>query len=99
VQVQMVRILQEALNNIRKHAYASRVSITLREWGGDLVMEIHDDGRGFDPEDVPEMAQYGLRGMRERAEMIGAELQIISAPHLGTTVQVSLPSRQEENVE
>jgi len=98
-QVQMVRILQEALNNIRKHAHASRVSITLREWGGDVVMEIHDDGRGFDPEDVPEMAQYGLRGMRERAEMIGAELQIISAPHLGTTVRVSLPSRQEENVE
>lgn len=99
VQVQMVRILQEALNNVRKHAHASQVSITLREWGRDVVMEIHDNGRGFDPEDVPEVAQYGLRGMRERAEMIGAELQIISTPHLGTTVRVALPYRQEENVE
>ncbi len=96
VQAQLVRIIQEALTNVRKHAHASQVEIGLREWGGDLLLEIKDDGQGFDPQDIPSVAQYGLRGMRERAEWIGADFQIISQPRQGTTVQISLPVNLEE---
>ena len=99
IQAQLVRIVQEALNNVRKHAQASQVGIHLREWSDDLVLEITDNGRGFDPDDVPSLAQYGLRGMRERAELIGADFQIISQPGLGTTVRLSLPRQLEESLE
>lgn len=91
VQAQLVRITQEALNNVRKHAHASRVSICLREWCDQLIFEISDDGQGFDPEDLPSVAQHGLRGMRERAELIGADFQIISQPRRGATVRLLLP--------
>lgn len=98
VQAQVVRIVQEALNNIRKHAGAGHVSVSLRRWNGDTVLEVSDDGRGFSPEDIPGISQYGLRGMRERAELIGAEFQVISKPHQGTTVRLSLPVNRQETV-
>jgi signal transduction histidine kinase len=91
IQSQLIRIIQEALNNIRKHARAGHVWISFHTYLGDLVLEIHDDGRGFLAEDVPSLSQYGLRGMRERAEMIGAEFQIISQPGSGTTIRLQLP--------
>jgi two-component system, NarL family, nitrate/nitrite sensor histidine kinase NarX len=96
VQAQMVRILQEALNNVRKHAQASTVRLSLRAWGDDCILEVIDDGLGFDPEDVPPAAQFGLRGMRERAELIGAEFQIVSQPKQGTTVRLFLPGQLQE---
>ena len=96
VQAQLVRIVQEALNNVRKHSRASLVRISLRNWGGDLLLEINDDGQGFDPDDIPPVAQYGLRGMRERAELIGADFQIISQPRSGTTVRLNLPMYFQE---
>ena len=96
ISAQLVRIVQEALNNVRKHAHAGQVTINLREWGSDLLVEIIDDGQGFDPEDIPPVAQYGLRGMRERAELIGADFQIISQPRRGTTVRLALPISFEE---
>jgi two-component system nitrate/nitrite sensor histidine kinase NarX len=96
VQAQLVRIVQEALNNVRKHSRAAQVRISLRDWGGDLLLEISDDGQGFDPDDIPPVAQYGLRGMRERAELIGADFQIISHPRSGTTVRLNLPMYFQE---
>jgi two-component system nitrate/nitrite sensor histidine kinase NarX len=96
IQAQMVRIVQEALNNVRKHAHANKVSIVQRAWSGEILLEIRDDGQGFDPEDVPSAAQFGLRGMRERAELIGADFQIISQPRSGTTIRLSLPGQVEE---
>ena len=96
ISAQLIRIIQEALNNVRKHAHASRVIINLRKWDGDMLAEVIDDGQGFDPEDIPDIAQYGLRGMRERAELIGADFQIISQPRRGTTVRLSLPINIEE---
>lgn len=104
IQAQLIRIVQEALNNVRKHAQAREVCITLRALaaadgasnGKDWILEIADDGRGFDPEDVPAAARYGLRGMRERAELIGAEFQVASAPARGTLVRVFLPGQLEE---
>jgi len=96
IQAQMIRVVQEALTNVRKHAQASQVSIILREWQGDYLLEIIDNGRGFLPDDIPGLSQYGLRGMRERAEMIGADFQIISQPNQGTTVRLRLPHPMEE---
>jgi two-component system, NarL family, nitrate/nitrite sensor histidine kinase NarX len=91
VQAQLVRIVQEALSNIRKHARACHVLVSCMERNGDLILEIHDDGQGFSAEDVPGPSHHGLRGMRERAELIGADFQIISRSQKGTTVRVSLP--------
>lgn len=91
VQAQLIRIVQEALSNIRKHAQAGQVWVSCRMDEGDLIMEVRDDGRGFSPEDVPGPSRYGLQGMRERAELIGADFQVISRHNEGTTVLVRLP--------
>ena len=96
VQAQLIRIVQEALSNIRKHARANRAWLKLREWQDVLLLEVGDDGQGFDAEDVPEVSRHGLRGMRERAEMIGADFQIVSQAHQGTRVLLSLPLPLEE---
>ncbi len=96
VQAQLIRIVQEVFNNIRKHAKAKQAWIILKERDGDLVLEVGDDGQGFQPEDVPGVSQYGLRGMRERAELIGADFQIASRPSKGTVVYVRLPSKSWE---
>ena len=96
IQVQMVRVVQEALNNIRKHAHAEKVHISMRRWSSDWILEVNDDGQGFDPEDVPLAVQYGLRGMRERADLIGAEFQITSQPRRGTSVRLFLPGQAQE---
>lgn len=91
-QAQLIRIVQEALTNVRKHAQASRVWIAAREDGGDVVIEVADNGRGFAPSDVA-AARFGLRGMRERAESVGAEFQVSSRPNGGTTVCLRIPMR------
>lgn len=91
VHAQLIRVVQEAMSNIRKHAGARHVWISCREVEKELLIEIRDDGKGFDVEDVPAPSQHGLRGMRERAELIGADFQIISQPGHGTLVRLSLP--------
>lgn len=92
VQAQLIRIIQEAFSNIRKHAGANQVWISIWERDGRIVLEIRDDGSGFSPEDVPAGSRYGLQGMRERSELIGADLQVISRPHEGTIIRVALPA-------
>jgi signal transduction histidine kinase len=85
------RIAQEALNNILKHSRATHVNMGLhcRQGGNGQVIElsIGDDGRGFDPAKVPP-DHFGLRNMRERAQAIGAEFSVTSAPGHGTQIQV-----------
>jgi two-component system, NarL family, nitrate/nitrite sensor histidine kinase NarX len=95
VQAQLIRIVQEALSNVRKHARAQRAWISLHQWDGDLILEIGDDGQGFSPEDLSELTRYGLRGMRERAEFIGADFQITSQLRQGTLVRLRLPLYEE----
>ena len=90
-QVQLIRIVQEALTNIRKHAEASRVRIAAWEDGQEAVIEVADNGCGFSPSDSITAARFGLRGMRERAESIGAEFQVVSYPNEGTTVRLHIP--------
>lgn len=93
VQAQLIRIVQEALTNVRKHAQASRVRLAAWEDGEETLIEVADDGRGFSPEDALAASRFGLRGMRERAESVGAEFQIASRPNGGTTIRVSVPLR------
>jgi PAS domain S-box-containing protein len=83
IQVAFYRVCQEALNNVAKHAKASRVDIDLKYEGTAIELRIHDDGRGYDPEQtIP--GHYGLSMMRERAEAVGARLSVTSQPGHGT---------------
>ncbi|NMB87248.1 MAG: GAF domain-containing sensor histidine kinase [Chloroflexi bacterium] len=96
IQAQLMRIIQEALNNIRKHARARRAWVHLEGKNRDVVLEVKDDGIGFSPKDVPDLSRFGLRGMRERAEFIGGDFQIESQPGKGTSVIVRLPLAEGE---
>jgi len=98
VNAQLIRIIQEALSNVRKHSGAKRVEITCRQAGGEIILEICDDGMGFNVEDVPGPSQHGLRGMRERAELIEADLQVISQSTQGTIVRLKLPLQEMEGL-
>jgi signal transduction histidine kinase len=89
-QVTLYRLVQEALNNISKHAQASRAEVQLGWRSGTLELSIVDDGCGFDASEVP-AGHLGLPFMSERASAIGALLDIVSHPGDGTTVRISLP--------
>ncbi len=90
IEAELFRIAQEALTNIRRHAGARRVDLTLRTMPRRVRLSIRDDGRGFAPEAVP-AGRLGLVGMRERAQGLGARLRVRSTPGRGTTVTVSVP--------
>jgi two-component system nitrate/nitrite sensor histidine kinase NarX len=96
VQAQLIRIVQEALTNVRKHAMADEIRIECRQWEGDFFLEIKDNGCGFEPEQTLKPSQHGMLGMRERAELIGADFQVTSIPQEGTRVQVRLPFQVHE---
>ncbi len=85
------RLVQEALTNVSKHAHAKRVRVAVSESDGELVLEVQDDGRGFDPHIAS--AGFGLAGMRERASLAGGTLNIDSDEH-GTLIKASLPARR-----
>jgi two-component system, NarL family, sensor histidine kinase DegS len=88
------RIVQEALQNIHKHAEATHVRIDIQQRsGGPLVVEIKDDGKGFSPKQVRQIqpSSSGLVNMRERAATVGGTLQIDSTPGAGTTITLTLP--------
>jgi signal transduction histidine kinase len=89
----LYRIAQEALANIRKHAQATRVLITLEEREGGFLVQVVDNGRGFDPPETLQSAprHLGLSSMRERAEMAGGWCRVTSVPGAGTTVVFWLP--------
>jgi signal transduction histidine kinase len=86
----LLRIAQEAFNNIWKHARANRVQIELAVSGNQLELRISDDGLGFDPAFIP-AGHIGLEGMRTRARILGADLQIDSRAGQGTRVTVTMP--------
>ncbi|MDQ3937695.1 MAG: sensor histidine kinase [Chloroflexota bacterium] len=89
-QAEVVRVLQEALTNVSKHADATVVRVTAEAGNGKLVLRIVDNGRGFRPEETPGDGM-GVRGMRERARLMGGDLRVRSEPSSGTAVQLSLP--------
>ncbi len=87
------RIVQEAVTNIRKHAAAKMVSVTLMDDGGGMLVRVRDNGRGFTSREVVRAGRthIGLLSMRERAELAGGWLEINSTPGSGTTVVFWLP--------
>ena len=93
VELQLVRIVQEALANVRKHADATHAEISLRSDNSVLVLTVTDDGRGFNPDEIDQVEQlhFGMSIVRERAGLIGAELAIDSCPGSGTCITVRLP--------
>jgi signal transduction histidine kinase len=93
VELQLVRIVQEALTNVRKHAGATKVTVTARLDETGLAVEVADDGRGFDLGRPPRTGwpHFGLDTMRERAGAVGALLEVSSRPRRGTRVTVRMP--------
>ena len=91
IETAVYRIVQEALLNVRKHARATELKVTLSSRGNRLVAEVADNGRGFDVEAVDaEEDNWGLIGMRGRAKVIGVPLQINSTPGQGTSVHLEV---------
>ena len=89
---ELIRIVQEALTNVRKHADATVVRVNA-VWGrSTFEVSIADNGRGFDPASV-DGSTFGITGMRERAILIGAEIVIDSRPKDGTRVVLRMPGR------
>jgi signal transduction histidine kinase len=95
-QAEVLRIVQEALTNVRKHADATVVRVGI-ETGADLTVTIADNGRGFQPGVMT--GGFGLDSMRQRAELIGARLTVSSEPQDGTRIELVAPTRSREETD
>lgn len=94
VETALYRIVQEALTNVARHAQASQVSVLLEQRGNSVIGIVEDDGRGFDVESAlasGHLESLGLRGMQERASLVGGKLTVESTPGIGTTVFIEIP--------
>ena len=95
LELNLFRIMQEAVNNIEKHAHAREVRLRIAFHGDSIVLRIQDDGRGFDPKrgkaGKGKWRGIGLTNMRERAEFLGGTCTVESAPKRGTTITVRVP--------
>lgn len=92
-EIQLLRIIQEALSNVRKHAGATDATVRLRAIDGCLRVIVKDNGHGFDPSryDRGDWPQFGLKTMKERSEAVGGKFHLRSAPGKGTTIAVTVP--------
>jgi signal transduction histidine kinase len=90
---ELLRIMQEALNNILKHAHAKHVDIQLFKHDKQLVITIEDDGRGFD--ETNHQAGIGLANMRARAESLDGTMEVSSKPGQGTSILLTIPHTAE----
>jgi signal transduction histidine kinase len=96
--IQLLRIIQEALSNVRKHARATSARLAFTVTGGLLQITLCDDGQGFEPAAVAvgQAGGFGLRSMRERAEELGGCLGVTSHPGQGTQLIVKVPVSREQ---
>ena len=88
--IALYRICQEALTNVTRHAQATKVAVALSKEGRDLRLIVTDDGKGFDPGEIPKGA-FGLLGIRERLRVFGGVLEIQHVKPTGTRLVISLP--------
>lgn len=95
-QAELLRIVQEAMTNVRKHADATVVRVDVAS-DGELRLTVMDNGHGFRPEDTS--SGFGLESMRQRAAVIGARLTVTSEPQNGTRVELAMPIRQPEGID
>jgi two-component system sensor histidine kinase DegS len=98
IETVILRIIQEALQNVRRHAQARHVTIKAGPDKDGWAVEVRDDGRGFDVGAVAARGRrnFGLQFMRERAELIGARFEVRSRPDGGTVVRIAIPRGAEE---
>jgi signal transduction histidine kinase len=92
IQVHILRIVQESLSNIRKHANATHAYVNLRFEDGIVSVLVKDDGQGFNPADGQRngSSHFGLQTMRERTQAVGGIFELVTAPQMGTTISVTL---------
>ncbi len=93
VRVELMRVVQEALNNVRKHANAKNVIIHITGHDGGMEVSIHDDGTGFSLKEELQ-GHFGMDIMNERTQSIGGQLDVVSAPRRGTNVRVWVPAQE-----
>jgi PAS domain S-box-containing protein len=95
-QMNIYRIVQEALTNVARHSQATRVSVSLQEHGSELLIAIEDNGSGLPatPSSADLSQHLGIESMRQRAAILGGELQLVSEPQRGLKVLVRLPVRR-----
>lgn len=95
---EILRIAQEAIHNVKKHAGANHLSVQLEYGPAHIALEVRDDGRGFaaDKQEESTPGHYGLTGMRERAAAIGGTLDVTSEPGQGTVVRLRAPATREK---
>jgi two-component system sensor histidine kinase DegS len=93
VEVVSLRVIQEALQNVRKHAQPNTIRVRMGRDASGWTVEVRDDGKGFEADDPPVGGRrhFGLQFMRERAELIGARFDVRSRPDLGTAVRMTIP--------
>jgi two-component system sensor histidine kinase DegS len=98
VEVVVLRVVQEALQNVRKHAAPQAVTVRAAREAGGWVVEVRDDGKGFDLEQTHDVGRrsFGLQFMRERAGLISARFEVRSRPKLGTVVRMVIPASTED---
>jgi len=96
VEMNLLRIGQEAVTNAIKHGHAKNVTALLQYEREKVRLSITDDGRGFRPQDSPPSGHFGLLDMRERAHSMGCTLAVESAPDCGTKVAIEIPLKTEE---
>jgi len=95
VRDEVYRIAAETLHNAFSHAQAQQIEVEIRYEDRSLVLRVHDDGKGIDPQVLAGESQtghYGLRGMRERAKLVGGELEVWSELDAGTEIELSIPA-------
>jgi signal transduction histidine kinase len=90
LEVVLLRVAQEALANVRKHAAARTVRVGLRYTDGMVSLQVSDDGQGFSPDDPA--SGYGLRGMRERVTLVHGRFEVTSSPGAGTCLRAEVPA-------
>ncbi|MFQ5874113.1 MAG: sensor histidine kinase, partial [Dehalococcoidia bacterium] len=95
-EIQLMRIIQEALSNVRKHAKATAVSIRFEQRDSGLEVLVADDGQGFDPTRLRSAGwpRFGLQTMQERAQAVGGTFTIETAPGKGTRIVVRIPLKE-----
>jgi len=89
--ITVFRIVQEAVTNVVRHANATRVEVTLKEYSDNLLININDNGTGITKEQISSPGSLGLIGLRERVRLCKGKIKISGAPDQGTTVSVSIP--------
>ena len=100
VEVQAIRVVQEALCNVRKHAQATHATIRVSSGDNRVIIAVEDDGKGFDVDKISksDWSKCGLRNIKERATSIHSILKIESKPENGTRITLSIPSTPEQTI-